>query len=77
MCSHVRPCLGRWHRYVVTSKTMSGTLASYLIRVQRAMISYEQGVKRAKMIRFRDLVMSLGIVSKVYHTIDYLRYFIS
>ncbi|KHG10991.1 hypothetical protein F383_14413 [Gossypium arboreum] len=28
MCSRVRPHLRRWHRYVTTCKTMSGTLAS-------------------------------------------------
>ncbi|KHF99516.1 ATP-dependent DNA helicase dda [Gossypium arboreum] len=28
MGSRVRPRLGRWHRYVITCKTTSGTLAS-------------------------------------------------
>ncbi|KHF99291.1 hypothetical protein F383_32080 [Gossypium arboreum] len=28
MCSHVRPRQGRWHRYVITCKTMSATSAS-------------------------------------------------
>ncbi|KHG25418.1 hypothetical protein F383_08789 [Gossypium arboreum] len=27
MCSRVRPRLGHWHSYVITCKTMSGTLA--------------------------------------------------
>ncbi|KHG10797.1 hypothetical protein F383_11374 [Gossypium arboreum] len=34
MWSQVRPRLGRCHRYVITFKTMSGTLASYLICVR-------------------------------------------
>ncbi|KHG19722.1 hypothetical protein F383_03542 [Gossypium arboreum] len=34
MCSRVRPRLGRWHRYVITCKTMSRTWTSYLIRVR-------------------------------------------
>ncbi|KHG24316.1 hypothetical protein F383_02773 [Gossypium arboreum] len=25
----VRPCLGQWHRYVITCKITSGTLALY------------------------------------------------
>ncbi|KHF98956.1 hypothetical protein F383_38132 [Gossypium arboreum] len=29
ICVRVRPCLGKWHRYVTTCKTMSGTLALY------------------------------------------------
>ncbi|KHG28371.1 NADH-quinone oxidoreductase subunit D 2 [Gossypium arboreum] len=29
MCLRVRPRLGQWHRYVVTSKTTSGTLTLY------------------------------------------------
>ncbi|KHG10763.1 hypothetical protein F383_13785 [Gossypium arboreum] len=34
MCSRVRPCLGRWHQYVITCKTMSGTSTSDLIHVR-------------------------------------------
>ncbi|KHG19027.1 hypothetical protein F383_24349 [Gossypium arboreum] len=34
MCSRVRPHLGHWHQYLITCKTMSGTSASYLIRVR-------------------------------------------
>ncbi|KHG14233.1 hypothetical protein F383_19038 [Gossypium arboreum] len=29
MCSRVGPCLGKWHRCVITCKTMSGMLALY------------------------------------------------
>ncbi|KHG25650.1 hypothetical protein F383_01139 [Gossypium arboreum] len=29
ICLSVRPYLGQWHRYVVTCKTTSGTLALY------------------------------------------------
>ncbi|KHG25511.1 hypothetical protein F383_32571 [Gossypium arboreum] len=29
ICMRVRPCLGQWHRYVITCKTTSGTLALY------------------------------------------------
>ncbi|KHF97545.1 hypothetical protein F383_36700 [Gossypium arboreum] len=29
MCLRVRPCLGQWHRYVITCKTTSGTLVLY------------------------------------------------
>ncbi|KHG29489.1 hypothetical protein F383_11845 [Gossypium arboreum] len=29
MCLRVRPCLGQCHRYVITYKTTSGTLALY------------------------------------------------
>ncbi|KHF98866.1 hypothetical protein F383_38041 [Gossypium arboreum] len=29
ICVRVRPCLGQWHRYVITCKTTSGTLALY------------------------------------------------
>ncbi|KHG08545.1 Cadherin EGF LAG seven-pass G-type receptor 2 [Gossypium arboreum] len=29
MCLRVRPCLGQWHRYMVTCKTTFGTLALY------------------------------------------------
>ncbi|KHG25083.1 hypothetical protein F383_31081 [Gossypium arboreum] len=29
ICMRVRPCLGQWHRYVITCKTMSRTLALY------------------------------------------------
>ncbi|KHF98185.1 hypothetical protein F383_37384 [Gossypium arboreum] len=34
MCFQVRPRLERWHRYVIMCKTMSRTLASYLIHVR-------------------------------------------
>ncbi|KHG06327.1 hypothetical protein F383_32640 [Gossypium arboreum] len=33
ICVRVRPCLGQWHRYVITCKTTSGTLALYDICV--------------------------------------------
>ncbi|KHG02371.1 hypothetical protein F383_25409 [Gossypium arboreum] len=29
ICVRVRPCLGQWHRYMITCKTRSGTLALY------------------------------------------------
>ncbi|KHG11287.1 hypothetical protein F383_06364 [Gossypium arboreum] len=33
ICVQVRPCLGQFHRYVITFKTTSGTLALYDICV--------------------------------------------
>ncbi|KHG30477.1 Cadherin EGF LAG seven-pass G-type receptor 2 [Gossypium arboreum] len=33
ICVQVRPCLGQWHRFVITCKTTSGTLAMYDIHV--------------------------------------------
>ncbi|KHF99284.1 Neurexin-3a-alpha [Gossypium arboreum] len=42
MCLRVRPCLGQWHRYVVTCKTTSGTLALYNLCDYPGVLSYSE-----------------------------------
>ncbi|KHF98161.1 hypothetical protein F383_37304 [Gossypium arboreum] len=48
ICVRVRPCLGQWHRFVITCKTTSGTLALYdiyvILRVSYAILNGSSGI---------------------------------
>ncbi|KHG12539.1 Neurexin-3a-alpha [Gossypium arboreum] len=50
ICVRVRPCLGQWHRYVVTCKMTSGTLALYdicvIIRVSYPIPNGSSGIDK-------------------------------